>query len=239
MPAPPRRRLHGRTKGPRLSTRKQRLIDNLLPRLRIELPQGAGKLDQHALFPPPADGSSQKSTQSVWVEIGFGGGEHLAWQAERNPHVGFIGCEPFINGVAKLLSAIDVQGLGNVRIYDDDAALLIRALASSSIERIFILHPDPWPKKRHWKRRFINDANLDELARILKPGGELRFASDIPHYTAWTLKHMARRNDFSWTAQTARDWRTRPADWPATRYGQKAEREGRLPIHLSFTKKTI
>jgi tRNA (guanine-N7-)-methyltransferase len=225
-----RRLVHGRTRGPRLSARRQRLVDETLPRLRIEIDEvGAGALDPLSLFP--------QGMKAAWLEIGFGGGEHLIWQAERNPDIGFIGCEPYVNGVAALLAAIDEKGLSNIRIHDDDAAFLLDLLAPSSIERAFILHPDPWPKKRHWKRRFINQGNLDRLARILESGGELRFATDIPHYAAWTLKRMARRDDFLWTARAASDWRERPGDWPATRYGLKAEREGRPPIHLSFTKK--
>jgi tRNA (guanine-N7-)-methyltransferase len=226
---PRRRQVHGRVKGPKLRPRKQRLCDELLPKLRIALPEQKNSLQPLTLF--------SSGVKEVWLEIGFGGGEHLAWQAARNNKVGFIGCEPFINGVAKLLAAIDEQHLDNIRIHDDDAIDILEALAPASLDRLFILHPDPWPKKRHWKRRFINDVNLDLLAKALKPGSELRFASDIPHYVAWTLKHMARRDDFIWTAQSCTDWRTRPADWPATRYGQKALREGRPPAHLSYIKK--
>ena len=221
-----RRQVHGRIKGPKLSPRKQRLCDKVLPKLRITPPEEQNSLTPLELFSP--------DKKQVWLEIGFGGGEHLAWQAAQNPDIGFIGCEPFINGVAKLLVEIDEQQLNNVMIRDDDAVDVLEALAPASIDRLFILHPDPWPKKRHHKRRFINQHNLDLLAKVLKPGAELRFASDIPHYVAWTLKHMTRRTDFIWTAQSANDWRTRPNDWPATRYGQKALREGRPPAHLRF-----
>ncbi len=226
-PAQRHRKIHGRIKGGKLSARKQRLCDDLLPRLRLT-PAEQTSLAPLELF--PAD------TQKVWLEIGFGGGEHLAWQAAQNPDIGFIGCEPFLNGVAKLLVFIDEQNLQNIRIRDDDAVDILQALPAASIDRLFILHPDPWPKKRHHKRRFISQVNLDHMAKVLKPGAELRFASDIPHYVAWTLKHMARRSDFIWTAQSAKDWRTRPDDWPATRYGQKALREGRPPAHLTFVK---
>ena len=221
-----RRQVHGRTKGGKLSPRKQKLCDELLPTLRVSIPEHESALAPRELFTP--------DTTKVWLEIGFGGGEHLAWQAAQNPDIGLIGCEPFVNGIAKLLVAIDEQGLRNVRIHDDDAVEILEALTPASIDRLFILHPDPWPKKRHHKRRFINPHNLGLLAKVMKPGTELRFASDIPHYTAWTLKHMARRSDFSWTARTAKDWRIRPDDWPATRYGQKALREGRPPAHLTF-----
>ena len=221
--------LFGRRKGPRLSARRQHLMAELLPRLRVNTDHPPASLDPASLFGPA-------NIRNVWLEVGFGGGEHLAWQAERNPGIGMIGCEPFINGVASLLARIDDGGLNNIRIVDDDAMPLIRALAAESIGRIFILHPDPWPKRRHWKRRFISHANLDEMARILKPGGELRLASDIPHYIGWTLKHMARRDDFRWLARSPQDWRQRPADWPPTRYGLKAEREGRPPIHLRFVR---
>jgi len=223
-----RRQVHGRTKGGKLSPRKQKLCDELLPALRVPMPAPESTLAPRDLF------TSEPS--KIWLEIGFGGGEHLAWQAAHNPDIGLIGCEPFVNGTAKLLVAIDEQNLGNVRIHDDDAVQLLEALAPQSIDRLFILHPDPWPKKRHHKRRFINDHNLDLLANVLKPGCQLRFASDIPHYTAWTLKHMARRTDFIWTAREPQDWRTRPDDWPATRYGQKALREGRPPAHLTYVK---
>ncbi|MCP4934923.1 MAG: tRNA (guanosine(46)-N7)-methyltransferase TrmB [bacterium] len=225
---PRRRHVHGRTKGGKLSPRKQKLCDELLPTLRIPMPAPESGLAPQELFTP--------ATSKTWLEIGFGGGEHLAWQAAQNPDIGLIGCEPFVNGVAKLLVAIDEQSLGNMRIHDDDAVQLLEALAPQSIDRVFILHPDPWPKKRHHKRRFINEYNLDLLAKVLKLGRELRFASDIPHYVAWTLKHMARRTDFIWTAQQPQDWRARPDDWPATRYGQKALREGRPPAHLRFVK---
>ncbi len=226
---PRRRHVHGRTKGGKLSPRKQKLCDELLPKLRVTMPAPENALEPRKLFAPePA---------KTWLEIGFGGGEHLAWQAAQNPDIGLIGCEPFVNGVAKLLVAIDEQKLSNVRIHDDDAVDILRALAPASIDRLFILHPDPWPKKRHHKRRFINQHHLDLIAKVLKPGCELRFASDIPHYVAWTLKHMARRTDFIWTARQPKDWRTRPDDWPATRYGQKALREGRPPAHLRFIRK--
>ncbi|MCF6199649.1 MAG: tRNA (guanosine(46)-N7)-methyltransferase TrmB [Hyphomicrobiaceae bacterium] len=223
-----RRQVHGRIKGGKLSPRKQILCDELLPRLRIT-PCQPDSLTPLKLF--------SADSQKVWLEIGFGGGEHLAWQAAQNPDIGFIGCEPFLNGVAKLLVFIDEQGLPNIRIRDDDAVDILEALAPNSIDRLFILHPDPWPKKRHHKRRFISRINLDLMAKVLKPGAELRFASDIPHYVAWTLKHMAPRTDFIWTARSAKDWRSRPADWPATRYGQKALREGRPPAHLTFVRK--
>ena len=224
-----RRHVHGRTKGGKLSPRKQKLCDELLPKLRISLPEKESALAPLTLFPP--------KTSKVWLEIGFGGGEHLAWQAAQNPDIGLIGCEPFVNGVAKMLVAAEEQSLENVRLHDDDAVEILEALAPQSIDRLFILHPDPWPKKRHHKRRFINDRNLDLLDKVLKPGCELRFASDIPHYVAWTLKYMAKRPDFTWTAQHPEDWRTRPDDWPATRYGQKALREGRPPAHLRFVRK--
>ncbi len=222
-----RRQVHGRIKGGKLSPRKQLLCDELLPRLRLA-PRKENALAPLDLFP--------SSTKKVWLEIGFGGGEHLAFQAAQNPDIGFIGCEPFLNGVAKLLVFIDEQGLENIRIRDDNAVDILEALAPNSIDRLFILHPDPWPKKRHHKRRFISQVNLDLMAKVLKPGAELRFASDIPHYVAWTLKHMAKRPEFRWTAQSAKDWRERPHDWPATRYGQKALREGRPPAHLTFVR---
>ena len=223
------RQVHGRIKGAKLSARKQRLCDELLPTLRLSPPQQADSLVPASLF---ANAPSQ-----IWLEIGFGGGEHLAWQAAHNPDIGMIGCEPFLNGVAKLLVYIDEQELQNIRIRDDDAVHVLQALAPASIDRLFLLHPDPWPKKRHHKRRFVSPHILDLMAKVLKRGAELRFASDIAHYVFWTLKHMAQRTDFQWSAQSAKDWRTRPDDWPATRYGQKALRQGRPPAHLIFIKK--
>ena len=170
----------------------------------------------------------------VWLEVGFGAGEHLAAQAAAHPSIGFIGCEPFMNGVAALLSRIDAQGLGNVRIYPDDARPLLRALPDAVIGRCFVLFSDPWPKTRHHERRFVSPATLDQLARVMADGAELRLASDDPGLVEWMLSHTLRHPAFAGTAQHAGDWRERPPDWPQTRYEAKAVAAGRTPVFLRF-----
>ena len=201
------------------------LMESLLPHLRIsrEAPELAAPQKLFAF-----------AAREIWLEIGFGGGEHLAARAGANPDVGFIGAEPFVNGVAKLLALIEQQGLANVRICDDDARYMLENLEKSSISRAFVLYPDPWPKARHHKRRIISDAFLRELARVMKPGAEFLFASDIPDYCGWTLAHMRRNGSFEWLAEKALDWRQPPAGWPGTRYEAKALREGRTPCYLTF-----
>ncbi|HRX38984.1 MAG: tRNA (guanosine(46)-N7)-methyltransferase TrmB [Caulobacterales bacterium] len=220
-------RLYGRRQDKPLKPRQERLMESLLPRIAVPDPS-AGKLDPLALIP---------DTDETWLEVGFGGGEHLAWQAAQNPRVGVIGAEPFINGVAKLLVHVDEQGLENVRIHFGDARPLMEALPDASLSRIFVLHPDPWPKKRHYKRRMISPWFFEESARLLKSGGELRVASDIEDYVRWTLMHAQNAKDFEWTAMRADDWRVRPDDWPQTRYEAKSLREGRTPAYLVFRRK--
>ena len=170
----------------------------------------------------------------VVLEIGFGGGEHLAAGAIAHPETGFIGCEPFTNGVAKLVRAVEEAGLANVRIHDNDARDLLDWLPDESLERVDLLYPDPWPKTRHWKRRFVGADNLDRLVRVLKPGGIFRFASDIDSYVAWTLTEVRRHGRFDWLARSAADWRTPWPGWPGTRYEAKALREGRKGHYLTF-----
>ncbi len=204
-------------------------METLFPRVSISL--GDGTIDPAALFPG--------GTREIRLEIGFGGGEHLAWQAERNPDVGFLGCEPFVNGVAKLVAEIADRDLANIRVLADDARFLLEKLAPASLARVVILYPDPWPKKRHRKRRFVNAETLALIARALADGGELRFASDIPDYVAWTLAHIRRHNLeggslLEWLAEAPADWRQRPEDQPRTRYEAKALREGRTPAYLRF-----
>jgi tRNA (guanine-N7-)-methyltransferase len=182
-------------------------------------------IDPSGLFPTP---------RPIWLEIGFGGGEHLISQAEAHPGVGLIGCEPFINGVARLLAEIDARGLENVRLVVDDARLLLEALPDQSLERIFVLFPDPWPKARHHKRRIVNPTTAAAFARLLVVGGELRLATDDPGYQRFMLETLLGRPGFGWRAERAADWRSRPADWPPTRYEQKARAAGRSPIFLSF-----
>jgi tRNA (guanine-N7-)-methyltransferase len=226
MPAD--RRFYGRRKGRPLRKGQQYLIDTLLPKLAIKLPT-SGKLDPRSLF--------AHEPGQVWLEIGFGGGEHLAEQARTHPDVGLIGCEVFLNGIATLLAQVAAPGLGNVRVYPEDARDLLDALPDACLDRVFLLFPDPWPKRRHADRRFIQPANLDLLARLMKPGGEFRVASDDPIYIGWALAHLTRHPAFAWTAQGPADWRIRPADWPGTRYESKALREGRQPVFLRFTRR--
>lgn len=220
----PRGVIFGRRKGHVLRPGQARLMKTLLPRLRLDL--SAPLSDPADLFATPV--------RAVWLEIGFGGGEHLAWQAERNPDIGFLGCEPFVNGIAKLLAEIERSNLANIRIHDGDAAEVLDRLPDAAICRVFLLHPDPWPKKRHWKRRFVNAENLDRLARIMAPGADLRIASDWPDYVDWMLRRLTVHPAFIWTAASAEDWRAPPADWPETRYEAKARRQGRLPVYLIF-----
>ena len=221
-----RLQLYGRRQGRRLRAGQQVLVANLLPKLRIALPEPGATLDPDALF--------GRKASDVWLEIGFGGGEHLAWQAARHPEIGFIGAEFFLNGVASLLGHLARGGIANVRIHPEDARPLLHALPDRSVGRAFLLFPDPWPKARHTRRRFVSPENLAELARILKPGAELRIASDDPGYVASALEHLTRSPDFEWLARGPSDWRERPEDWPATRYEEKALKAGRRPAYLRF-----
>lgn len=215
---PPELRFFGRRKGPSLSDRKQGLVDDLLPKISVPaeptLSDDAPKLDLQTLFPT--------GPRACWLEIGFGKGEHLAWQAQQNPDVGLIGCEPYLNGVAGLLTHIEEEGIDNIRVYGDDARHVLKQLPDASLERVFLIHPDPWPKRRHARRRFVNPPNLDEIARVLKPGGEFRVGTDHPIYREWTALQMVQRDDFEWLANSPADWTNRPADWPETRYEAKA-----------------
>ncbi len=218
-------RSYGRRKGKRLSPRKDRLLKELLPALRPGLDAPAPN-DLRALFSVPV--------REVWLEIGFGSGEHLLWQAEQNPEIGFIGCEPFINGVAALLGSVEDRGLKTVLIHDGDARDVLAWLPEGTIARAFILFPDPWPKKRQVKRRLVSPELVAALARVMAPGGELRFASDDADYAGQALLAVIRSGAFRWLAAKAADWRTRPADWPETRYERKALSEGRKPVYLSW-----
>jgi tRNA (guanine-N7-)-methyltransferase len=173
----------------------------------------------------------------LWLEIGFGGAEHLIWQAERNPHATIIGCEPFEEGVVKALAAIQEKRLTNVRIHPDDAREVLRALPAASLGRVFILFPDPWPKRKHVKRRLVSRSLLDQLARVMAPGAELRIATDIGDYVRTILIALADHPAFVWQAAAPDDWRARPADWPQTRYEQKALREGRRGYFLRFVRR--
>jgi len=222
-----RRGFFGRRKGHRLRSHQATLIETLLPRLALDV--NAPPADLADLFPVPVE--------DILLEIGFGGGEYLIAQAEAHPNSGFIGCEPFVNGMAKALAAIEARALANIRLHLGDAVSVLDWLPAASIARIDLIYPDPWPKRRHWKRRFVQDQTVADLARILRHGGEFRFVSDIPDYAAWTLARLLRSPDFTWTAERADDWRQ---PWPGfvrTRYEAKALREGRLPCYLVFRRR--
>jgi tRNA (guanine-N7-)-methyltransferase len=215
----------GRRKGKKLRAGQTLLTETLLPRLALDLAQPAPH-DLGHLFPAkPA---------RLRLEIGFGGGEHLIAQAENYPDWGHIGVEPFINGMAKALREIDTRGLSNMRLHQADAADLLPWLPEASLDRVDLLYPDPWPKRRHWKRRFVQDRTVEAIARVLKNGGEFRFATDIPDYACWTLVRLLRSSDFAWTAECADDWRLPWPDFIRTRYEAKAIREARVPCYLTF-----
>ena len=220
--------IHGRRRGRKLRVSQAGLMAGLLPRLRFAVPE-TGPLDPRALFPPGID--------RVALEIGFGGGEHLAAQAAAHPTLGFIGVEIFETGIAKLLTAIAARGLENVRILIDDARLLLAALPDSSLDRAYILFPDPWPKLRHRKRRIVSPATLAALARILRDDGELRLATDDPDYLRAILADATAEPAFEWLARRAEEWRIRAADWPPTRYEDKALKAGRTPAFLAFRRR--
>lgn len=224
----PPRAFFGRRKGHTLRRHHTDLLDALLPRLALDVSRPAPpRLGD--LFDPPA--------REVRLEIGFGGGEHLAAQAAGAPETGFIGCEGFVNGVAQLLAHVEPAGLSNIRIHHGDAAEVLAWLPEASLARVDLLYPDPWRKRRHWKRRFVQDETVATLARLLADGGEFRFASDWEHYAAWTLEHLLRAPDFEWTAERAADWREPWAGWTRTRYEAKAIREGRTPCYLVFRRR--
>jgi tRNA (guanine-N7-)-methyltransferase len=217
-----RRHLYGRRKGPKLSAHQASLFDTLLPALALDIRAGA---DLRSYF--------DNKVEDVWLEIGFGAGEHLLWQAEHHPNVGLIGAEPYEAGVAKLLSRISLsRPVTNLKIHMDDARDIIAALPDASLGRVFILFPDPWPKTRHHKRRFIQSEMLDTLARVMKPGAELRYASDDAPYLEWTLERLMAHPAFAWTATRATDWASRSADWPPTRY--EAKQLHGVPAFLAF-----
>jgi len=218
----------GRRKGHRLRARQAELIETVLPQLALDLAVPA-PADLRSLFAPALD--------EIRLEIGFGGGEHLTAEAEAHPRVGFIGCEPFVNGMAKALAAIVAKKLPNVRLHFGDATEALAWLPPGSLGGVDLIYPDPWPKRRHWKRRFVQASRVADLARVLRPGGEFRFVTDIPNYAAWTLSRLTRSPDFDWTAERADDWR-RP--WPGfagTRYEAKAVRDGRVPCYLRFRRR--
>lgn len=238
MPSPSEPKFFGRRQGRRIRKAKTSLLERFLPELQI---------NQNTVF--KTDSLFGAPVKSVCLEIGFGNGEHIAGQALNNPDTGFIGAEVFKNGVANLLSLITgikessdlpekitlLPGrVDNIRIYDDDIRLLFARLPDNFLDKVFLLFPDPWPKKRHAPRRFVNPDNLKEIARILKPGGLFRVATDHPVYKSWTLRQMRQNRDFRWTAACGNDWKHAPADWVETKYQRKAINEGRRPVFLDF-----
>jgi tRNA (guanine-N7-)-methyltransferase len=218
----PDRAFFGRRKGKALREGQAAQIEDVLPQLRLPESDIA---DLAALFSRPM--------RAVRLEIGFGGGEHLLARMRESPDIGFIGVEPFVNGMAKFLAQIERDGLDNIRIWDGDAALLLPRLPAGSLDAIDLLYPDPWPKRRQRKRRFVSERTLALLARSLGPGGRFRFASDIDDYVGWTLSRLLASPDFEWTDETAEDWRKPYPGWVRTRYEAKAITAGRVPSYLT------
>ena len=218
LPRLSRRRLYGRSKGKALRPHQSELISALLPQLALDLTAPLG----------PREG------RELRLEIGFGGGEHLIETAAVEPHVDFIGCEPFINGTARLLSRIEARDLHNIRLHRGDAAEVLDRLPDACLSRVYLFYPDPWPKRRHRKRRFISTDNLDRLSRTLAKGSELRFATDIDDYAGWTLARLRARPDFVWRAGGAQDWLSPWEGWTQTKYEAKAIAAGRRPAYLTF-----
>jgi tRNA (guanine-N7-)-methyltransferase len=216
---------YGRRKGKPLRGLQADRLETLLPEFLVDL-ESQPPQPLSALFPV--------ETESLRLEIGFGGGEHLIHRAVENPTTGFIGVEPFVNSMQKLLAHVEEAGARNVRVYNDDATQLLDWLPDTCLDQIDLLYPDPWPKKKHWKRRFVSKVNLDRFHRVLKPGALFCFASDIDTYVNWTLQHCRDHGGFAWTARNASDWLTPYPGWPSTRYEAKAKREGRSSAYLTF-----
>ncbi len=235
-----RPKFYGRRKGRIIRKAKTTLLDAFLPQIKIT---SDTVFDKQTLFGVPV--------KETALEIGFGDGQHIAGQAKNNPQNGYIGAEVFQNGVANLLTLItgikegtnlpdnislEKDRVDNIRVFDDDIRLLFKQIPDGFLDKVFVLFPDPWPKKRHAHRRFINPDNLAEIARILRPGGILRIATDHKIYKGWALRQLAANPNFSWTAQCGNDWKKEPADWVKTKYQQKAIREGRRPVFLDFAR---
>ncbi|WEJ33306.1 tRNA (guanosine(46)-N7)-methyltransferase TrmB [Devosia sp. SD17-2] len=210
------RAFFGRRSGKKLHDGQQAIVDTTLPEVEIKL---EGKLDPKSVFP---------GAQRIVVEIGYGGGEHLARKAAEEPDTGFIGCEVYTGGIGKMVQAIDARGLTNVRLFTDDALKLLMALPDASLDAVYLLYPDPWPKTRHHKRRFVSPTTLAELARVIRPGGTFYFATDIEDYADWTLAHIVRAPEFAFEPEAPGSWHQPYPGWQPTRYEQKARREGRM-----------
>jgi tRNA (guanine-N7-)-methyltransferase len=226
----PHRNFYGRRRGKHMKPSQERYVAEDLDALS----PGAVGWDVNPSR-TPLDLGGFFDGKPVWLEIGFGGGEHMVHQAQLNPDVGIIGCEPYINGVAKLLGKIRNAGVQNLRVYPGDARDLFDVLPKASIDKAFLLYPDPWPKARHHRRRFVTPEHLEPLAQVMKAGAEFRVATDIADYVRQTLEEVPRQG-FTWNAQSAQDWRTPWEDWISTRYEQKAIREGRPQHYLTFTR---
>jgi len=215
-----RSRLYGRSKGKALRQRQSELMTELLPKLLLDLIRPI----------------TLREDRETCLEIGFGGGEHLIEAASLAPEIDFIGCEPFVNGVAKLLSKIDARGLTNISLHQGDAVQILDLLPNESLTCVYLFYPDPWPKRRHRKRRFVSQENLTRLARVMKPNAQLRFATDIDDYAAWTLARIQASAAFRWKAALAEDWRLPWPNWTQTKYESKAIAAGRHPAYLTFIK---
>ncbi len=222
--------LYGRRRGGRLRPRRRALLDTLLPTVGVGIPESGRIAD-------PWSALGIERAVPLWLEIGFGGGEHLVWQAARRRDVAIVGCEAYVDGVARLLASIEDANLTHVRVFPDDARPLVAALPEACLSRVFALFPDPWPKTRHHKRRLITTAFLNDLARTMVNGAELRLATDHPGYRNWMLARTLTHRAFAWTARGAADWRRRPADWPETRYERKARAAGRECVYLRFVRR--
>jgi tRNA (guanine-N7-)-methyltransferase len=227
---PSRAEVHGRRHGRALSRTRRSALAELLPKRRLSLPVDGGQLDPRLSFPV--------TVSEVWLEIGFGAGEHLVGRALSRPDVGCIGCEPYIPGVAALLTRVNELGLKGVRVFPDDARLLLGRLRRDSIDRVFLLFSDPWPKRRHHRRRFVRADTVAELGRVLRPGGELLFATDDMDYARWTLALMTDSDAFEWRARRPDDWRAPPAGWVQTRYQTKALARGARCVYLRFRRRS-
>lgn len=225
----PWRNFYGRKRGKTLRPAQKRDLARL-----AELAPGRVDWDENPDRVPLDLAARFPGAREIWLEIGFGGGEHLAAQADANPGVGFIGSEPFMNGVASLLRHCEDRGLGNVRIYPDDVRDLLAVLPDRCLDRIAVLFADPWPKKRHHARRIIQHETIADFHRLLKPGGELRLATDDMGYLRWMLARATANEGFRWLARGPQDWRVRPDDWPETRYEAKARAQGRRPAFMRF-----
>jgi len=220
-------RLHGRRRGKKLRGHQASLLEAALPHLAFDAAKLSSGID--FLFP--------EGPSALWLEIGFGGGEHLAAEAFAHPETGYIGCEAFLNGIAKALALIEAKSLRNVRLYNCDARVVIEALPPGVLDGVYLLYPDPWPKRRHHGRRFLSSEMLARLARVMRPGAELRFATDVDSNAGWTLANVIRSPDFVWAAASNLDWQTPWAGWTGTRYEAKALRAGRRPVYLTFLRK--